>query len=61
MDTEKSKQQNNIKDTYVCVLECLHNREIGRLPRIDQVFAPLTQNELLIADMPYISLLRSRF
>ena len=55
MDTEKSKKKNNIKGaTYVCVLKCVHNRKIEKTG-IDQVSVPLTKNELLIADIPYIS------
>lgn len=36
----------------------VHNREIEKTG-IDQVLVPLTQNELLITDMPYISSLNS--
>ena len=54
MDTEKSKKENKIKGAaYDCVLKCVHNREIEKTG-IDQVSVPLTPNELLIADMPYI-------
>ena len=54
MDTEKSKKENKIKGAaYDCVLKCVHNREIVKTG-IDQVSVPLTPNELLIADMPYI-------
>ena len=87
MDTEKNKMKNNIKGApYVCVLKCVHNREIEKTgidlaspadilrrasrgegtrdaclrmspgkARIDQVLVSVTQNELLITDMPYIS------
>lgn len=55
MDTEKSKKENKIKGTaYVCVVKCVHNRKIEKTG-IDQVLVPLTQNELLMADMPFIS------
>ena len=55
MDTEKSKKQNKIKGAaYVCVVKCVHHRKIEKT-EIDQVLVPLTQNELLMADMPFIS------
>lgn len=55
MDTEKSKKQNKIKGAaYVCVVKCVHHRKIEKTG-IDQVLVPLTQNELLMADMPFIS------
>lgn len=39
MDTEKNKKENNIKSApYVCVLKCVHNREIEKTG-IDQVLS----------------------
>ena len=54
--TLKKAKRKTIKGAaaFVYVLKCAHNREIKKTG-IDQVLVPLTHNELLIAEMLYIS------